>query len=206
MCGPGGALHRVGGMLEHWGCAGVVQKCPPTYLGSGSSPRGTVYFGPNRHSSKTAGKRTAPEVGRKLTTQFYEGHTFLTLMCSGSNGRPRWPPLFSLEENQEEADIWVRFMTMGQSKGLEWAKKMVAAQRGQHQSETFASTNVDGVQLSDSGLYLRSQESGVAPAKKKIPARATAGSKLKRSKKDMVDLDLPEGPTTSQREWGAKRA
>ncbi|KAJ1118347.1 hypothetical protein NDU88_006539 [Pleurodeles waltl] len=116
------------------------------------------------------------------------------------------PSLFSLKMNQEEADIWARFMAMRQAKGLEWAKKMVVAQGVQRQSETFAATNADEVQPSDSGLCLLSQESGVVPAKRKRPARAAAGSKLKRTKKDMVDLDLPEGPSTSQRERGAKRA
>ncbi|KAJ1205842.1 hypothetical protein NDU88_001267 [Pleurodeles waltl] len=62
------------------------------------------------------------------------------------------------------------------------------------------------VQPVDFSLCLPSQESGVAPAKRKRPARATAGRKLKRTKKDTVDLDLPEGPSTSLRESGAKRA
>ncbi|KAJ1140315.1 hypothetical protein NDU88_006672 [Pleurodeles waltl] len=75
------------------------------------------------------------------------------------------PSLFSREENQEEADIWVRFMAMGQLKSLEWAKKMVAAQGVQQLSETPAVTNTDEVQASDSGLCLLSEESDAAPAK-----------------------------------------
>ncbi|KAJ1144624.1 hypothetical protein NDU88_010921 [Pleurodeles waltl] len=59
--------------------------------------------------------------------------------------------LFSPEENQTEPDMWTRFMAMGQAKGLEWAKKMVAAQGVQQPSETPALMNTDEVQPSDSG-------------------------------------------------------
>ncbi|KAJ1193855.1 hypothetical protein NDU88_003151 [Pleurodeles waltl] len=48
------------------------------------------------------------------------------------------PALFAAEENQEEVDIWMRFMAMGQAKGLEWAKVMVAAQGVQQPLETPA--------------------------------------------------------------------
>ncbi|KAJ1178687.1 hypothetical protein NDU88_003929 [Pleurodeles waltl] len=116
------------------------------------------------------------------------------------------PSLLSPEENQEEADIRVRFLAMGQAKGLEWAKKMVAAQGVQQRSETSPITNTDKVQPSDSGLCLLTEESIIEPAKRKRPARAAAGSKLKRTKKDMADSDLPKGPSTSQKDIGAKRA
>ncbi|KAJ1118742.1 hypothetical protein NDU88_006929 [Pleurodeles waltl] len=46
------------------------------------------------------------------------------------------PTFFSPEENQEEVDIWTRFLAMGKARGLEWAKKMVAAQGGQQPLET----------------------------------------------------------------------
>ncbi|KAJ1137549.1 hypothetical protein NDU88_003947 [Pleurodeles waltl] len=95
---------------------------------------------------------------------------------------------------------------MGQAKGLEWAKKMVAAQGVQQLSETPAATNTDEVQPSDSGLCLLSEESVAAPAKRKRPARAAAGSKLKRAKKDMADSNLPEGLSTSQKDSGPRRA
>ncbi|KAJ1213887.1 hypothetical protein NDU88_001517 [Pleurodeles waltl] len=101
------------------------------------------------------------------------------------------PTLFPPEENQKEADIWTRFMAMGQAKGLEWAKMMVVAQGVQQPLETPAPTNTDEVQLSDSGLCLRSDERVAAPAKRKRPARVAAGSKLKRAKKDMADSNLP---------------
>ncbi|KAJ1136481.1 hypothetical protein NDU88_002897 [Pleurodeles waltl] len=113
------------------------------------------------------------------------------------------PTLFSPEENQEEADIWTRFMAMGQAKGLEWAKMMVAAQ-GVQQSGTSAMTSTNEVQPSDSGLCLLSDERGAAPAKRKRPARATAGSKLKRAKKDTADIELPEGLSTPQPDSGPR--
>ncbi|KAJ1207017.1 hypothetical protein NDU88_002410 [Pleurodeles waltl] len=116
------------------------------------------------------------------------------------------PTLFSAEENQEEADIWTRFMGMDQAKGLEWAKMMVAAQGVQQPFETPTQTNTDEVQPSDSGLCLISDESIAAPAKRKRPARAAAGSKLKRAKKDMADSNLPEGLSTSQKDGGPRRA
>ncbi|KAJ1085397.1 hypothetical protein NDU88_005529 [Pleurodeles waltl] len=116
------------------------------------------------------------------------------------------PTLFSPEENQEEADIWTRFMAMGQAKGLEWAKMMVAAQGVQQPLETPALTSTDEVQPSDSGLCLLSDERGAAPAKRKRPARAAAGSKLKRAKKDTADSELPEGLSTPQTDSGSRRA
>ncbi|KAJ1099254.1 hypothetical protein NDU88_004357 [Pleurodeles waltl] len=116
------------------------------------------------------------------------------------------PTLFSPGENQEEADIWTRFMAMGQAKGLEWAKMMVAAQGVQQPLETPAPTNTDEVQPSDSGLCLLSDESVAVPAKRKRPARAAAGSKLKRAKKGMAYSNLPEGPSTSQMDSGPRRA
>ncbi|KAJ1089640.1 hypothetical protein NDU88_002789 [Pleurodeles waltl] len=116
------------------------------------------------------------------------------------------PTLFSPEENQEEADIWTRFIAMGQAKGLEWAKMMVAAQGVQQPLETPAPTNTDEVQPSDSVLCLLSDESVAVHAKRKRPARAAAGSKLKRAKKDMADSNLPEGLSTSQKDSGPRRA
>ncbi|KAJ1202081.1 hypothetical protein NDU88_005884 [Pleurodeles waltl] len=116
------------------------------------------------------------------------------------------PTLFSPEENQEEADIWTKFMAMGQAKGLEWAKMMVAAHGVQQPLETPAPTNTDEVQPSDSGLCILSDESVATPAKRKRPARAAAGSKLKRAKKDMADSNLPEGPSTSQMDSRPRRA
>ncbi|KAJ1215312.1 hypothetical protein NDU88_002921 [Pleurodeles waltl] len=116
------------------------------------------------------------------------------------------PALFSAEENPEEADIWTRFIAMGQAKGLEWVKMMVAAQGVQQPLETPAPTNTDEVQPSDSGLCLLSEESVAAPAKRKRPARVAAGSKLKRAKKDMADSNLPEGLSTTQKDSGPKRA
>ncbi|KAJ1149708.1 hypothetical protein NDU88_002513 [Pleurodeles waltl] len=107
------------------------------------------------------------------------------------------PTLFSPKENQEEAAIWMRFMAMVQAKGLEWAKMMVAAQGVQQPLETPVLMNTDEVQPSDSGLCLLSDERVAAPAKRKRPARATAGRKLKRAKKDMAASDLPEGLATS---------
>ncbi|KAJ1195690.1 hypothetical protein NDU88_004958 [Pleurodeles waltl] len=86
------------------------------------------------------------------------------------------PALFSPEENQEEAEVWSKFMAMGQAKELEWARKMVAAQGAQQQSEDNAAANTDEVQPSDSGLCLRSVESVAAPAKRKRPPRAMATS------------------------------
>ncbi|KAJ1178184.1 hypothetical protein NDU88_003431 [Pleurodeles waltl] len=67
-------------------------------------------------------------------------------------------------------------------------------------------TNADEVQPSDSGLCLLSEESVAAPAKRKRPARAAAGSKLKRAKKDMADSKLPEVPSSSQMDSGPRRA
>ncbi|KAJ1117167.1 hypothetical protein NDU88_005367 [Pleurodeles waltl] len=113
------------------------------------------------------------------------------------------PTLFSPEENPEEADVWSRFMAMGQAKGLEWAKVMVAAQ-GVQQSGNPALTSTNEVQPSDSGLCLLSEERGTAPAKRKRPARAAARSKLKRSKKDTADIELPEGPATPQPDSGPR--
>ncbi|KAJ1173606.1 hypothetical protein NDU88_005435 [Pleurodeles waltl] len=113
------------------------------------------------------------------------------------------PTLFSPEENPEEADVWSRFMAMGQAKGLEWAKVMVAAQ-GVQQSGNPALTSTNEVQPSDSGLCLLSDERGAAPAKRKRPARAAARSKLKRSKKDTADIELPEGPSTPQPDSGPR--
>ncbi|KAJ1114626.1 hypothetical protein NDU88_002861 [Pleurodeles waltl] len=66
--------------------------------------------------------------------------------------------------------------------------------------------NRDEVQPSDSGLCLLSDESVAAPAKRKRPARAAAGSKLKRAKKDMADSNLPESLSTSQKDSGPRRA
>ncbi|KAJ1170939.1 hypothetical protein NDU88_002810 [Pleurodeles waltl] len=111
------------------------------------------------------------------------------------------PTLCSPEENPEEADVWSRFMAMGQAKGLEWAKMMAAAQ-GVQQSGNPALTSTNEVQPSDSGLCLLSDERGAAPAKRKRPARAAARSKLKRSKKDTADIELPEGPSTPSRTAG----
>ncbi|KAJ1162688.1 hypothetical protein NDU88_003155 [Pleurodeles waltl] len=116
------------------------------------------------------------------------------------------PSLFSPEENQEEANIWAKFMAMGQAKGLEWAKQMVVAQGAQQQSGASAATNTDEVQPSDSGLCLLSEERVAAPAKRRRPARATAGSKLKRAKKGTPDSILPEGPSTSQKDSGPRRS
>ncbi|KAJ1155868.1 hypothetical protein NDU88_008593 [Pleurodeles waltl] len=116
------------------------------------------------------------------------------------------PTLFSPEENQEEADIWTRFMAMGQTKGLKWAKMLVAAQGVQQPLETPALTNTDKAQPSDSGLCLLSDERVAVPAKRKRPARAAAGSKLKRARKDMAASDLPEGLATSQTDSGPRRA
>ncbi|KAJ1128643.1 hypothetical protein NDU88_007018 [Pleurodeles waltl] len=115
------------------------------------------------------------------------------------------PSPFSPADNQEEAEIWAKFMVMRQAKGLEWAKKMVAAQGVQQQSEIPAASNKDEVQPSDSGLCVLSGESVVVPAKRKRPARATAGNKLKGAKKDMADSNLPEGPSTSQKDSGPRR-
>ncbi|KAJ1104895.1 hypothetical protein NDU88_002303 [Pleurodeles waltl] len=97
-------------------------------------------------------------------------------------------------------------MAMGQAKGLEWAKMTVVAQGVQQPLETPALTNTDEVQPSDSGLCLLSDERVVAPAKRKRPASAAAGSKLKRAKKDMADSDLLEGLSTSQTDSGPRRA
>ncbi|KAJ1208593.1 hypothetical protein NDU88_003976 [Pleurodeles waltl] len=115
------------------------------------------------------------------------------------------PALFSPEENQEEAEVWSKFMAMGQAKGLEWERKMVAAQGAGQQSENTVAANTDEVQPSDSGLCLLSGESVVAPAKRKLPTRATAGNKLKVDKKDIADSNLPEGPSKSQKDSGPRR-
>ncbi|KAJ1204836.1 hypothetical protein NDU88_000274 [Pleurodeles waltl] len=66
------------------------------------------------------------------------------------------PSLFSPEENQEEAEIWAKFMAMGQAKGLEWARKMVAVQGAQQQLENTAAANADEGQPSNSGFGLPS--------------------------------------------------
>ncbi|KAJ1199517.1 hypothetical protein NDU88_003351 [Pleurodeles waltl] len=125
---------------------------------------------------------------------------FLTHTHIGYDGSPRFAfTFFFPEENQEEAEIWAKFMAMGQAKGLEWARKMVAALGVQQQSENPAATNTDEVQPSDSGLCLPSGESVVAPAERKRPARATARNKLKGAKKDLADSNLSEGPSTSQK-------
>ncbi|KAJ1164529.1 hypothetical protein NDU88_004966 [Pleurodeles waltl] len=108
-------------------------------------------------------------------------------------------------ENQEEAEIWAKFMAMGQAKGLEWARKMVAAQGAQQQLENTAAANTDEGQPSDSGLGLPSGESVIAPAKRKRPARATAGNKLKTAKKEMADSNLSERPSTFQKDGGTRR-
>ncbi|KAJ1097661.1 hypothetical protein NDU88_002778 [Pleurodeles waltl] len=113
--------------------------------------------------------------------------------------------LFPPEENQEEAEIWAKFMAMGQANGLEWARKMVAAQGAQQQLENPGAANTNEVQPSDSGLCLLSGESVVAPAKRKRPARATAGNKIKEAKKDSADSNLAEGPATSQKDSGTRR-
>ncbi|KAJ1083240.1 hypothetical protein NDU88_003399 [Pleurodeles waltl] len=97
-------------------------------------------------------------------------------------------------------------MAMGQAKGLEWAKMMVAAQGVQQPLETPALGKTDEVQPSDSGLCLLSDERGAAPAKRKRPARAAGGSKLKRAKKDMADSDLQEGLSTPQTDRRPRRA
>ncbi|KAJ1156512.1 hypothetical protein NDU88_009231 [Pleurodeles waltl] len=115
------------------------------------------------------------------------------------------PSLFSSEENQEEAEIWAKFMAMGQANGLEWARKMVAVQGAQQQLENTGARKTNEVQLSDSGLCLLSRESVVAPAKWKRPARATAGNKLKGAKKDTVDSNLAEGPAASHKDSGRRR-
>ncbi|KAJ1154307.1 hypothetical protein NDU88_007060 [Pleurodeles waltl] len=112
------------------------------------------------------------------------------------------PSLFSPEENQEEAEIWAKFMAMGQANGLEWARKMVAAQGAQQQLENPRAANTNEVQPSDSGLCLLSGESVVAPAKRKQPARATAGNKLKGAKKDTAHSNLAEGPQLLRRTAG----
>ncbi|KAJ1109238.1 hypothetical protein NDU88_006601 [Pleurodeles waltl] len=104
------------------------------------------------------------------------------------------PALFSPEENQEEAEVWAKFMAMGQAKGLDWVKKMVAAQGAQQQSKDNAAANTDEVQPADSGLCLRSVESVTAPAKRKRPPRAMAGNKLKPAKKVGTANVLPEVP------------
>ncbi|KAJ1214053.1 hypothetical protein NDU88_001681 [Pleurodeles waltl] len=95
---------------------------------------------------------------------------------------------------------------MGQAKGLEWAKMMVAAQGRQQLLGTPTPTNTDEVQPSDSGLCLLSGEIVAAPAKRKRPARAAAGNKLKKAKKDMADSNLPEGPSTSRTDSGPRGA
>ncbi|KAJ1123130.1 hypothetical protein NDU88_001603 [Pleurodeles waltl] len=115
------------------------------------------------------------------------------------------PALFSPEENQEEAEVWSKFMAMVQAKGLEWARKMMAAQDAQQQSEDNAAANTDEVQPSDSGLCLRSVESVAAPAKRKRPPRATAGNKLKVAKKVITDKVLPEAPSTPREDSGPRR-
>ncbi|KAJ1115364.1 hypothetical protein NDU88_003588 [Pleurodeles waltl] len=115
------------------------------------------------------------------------------------------PSLFSAEENQEEAEIWAKFMAMGQANGLEWARKMVAAQGAQQQLENTGVTNTNEVQSSDSGLCLLRRESVVAPAKRKQPARAMVGNKLKGAKKDAADSNLAEGPAASQKDRGTRR-
>ncbi|KAJ1131442.1 hypothetical protein NDU88_009779 [Pleurodeles waltl] len=115
------------------------------------------------------------------------------------------PALFPPEENQEEAEVWSKFMAVGQAKGLERARKMVAAQGAEQQSENTVAANTDEVQPSDSGLCLLNGESVVAPAKRKHPTRTTAGNKLKAAKKDIADSNLPEGPSTSQKDSGPSR-
>ncbi|KAJ1156577.1 hypothetical protein NDU88_009295 [Pleurodeles waltl] len=82
---------------------------------------------------------------------------------------------------------------------------MVAAQGALQQLENPGAANTNEVQPSDSGLCLLSGESVVAPAKRKRPARATAGNKLKGAKKDTADSNLEEGPATSQKDSGTRR-
>ncbi|KAJ1148221.1 hypothetical protein NDU88_001058 [Pleurodeles waltl] len=89
------------------------------------------------------------------------------------------PAIFSPKENQEEVEVWSKFMAMGQAKGLEWARKMVAAQGAQQQSEDNAAANTDEVQPSDSGLCLRRVKSVVAPAKRKRPRGPRRGTSSK---------------------------
>ncbi|KAJ1160126.1 hypothetical protein NDU88_000628 [Pleurodeles waltl] len=75
----------------------------------------------------------------------------------------------------------------------------------QQQLENTAAANADEVQPLNSGLCLPSGESVIAPAERKRLARATAGNKLKAAKKDMADSNLPEGPSTSQKDGGSRR-
>ncbi|KAJ1081781.1 hypothetical protein NDU88_001956 [Pleurodeles waltl] len=58
-------------------------------------------------------------------------------------------------------------MAMAEANGLEWARKMVAAQGAQQQLENPEATNTNEELPSDSGLCLLSGESVVAPAKRK---------------------------------------
>ncbi|KAJ1162410.1 hypothetical protein NDU88_002878 [Pleurodeles waltl] len=126
-------------------------------------------------------------------------HTSAMMEVHGS------PSLFSPEENQKEAEIWAKFMAMGQANGLEWARKMVAAQGAQQQLENPGAANTNEVQPSDSGLCLLNGESVIVPAKRKRPASATAGNKLKGAKKDMADSILAEGPQLLRRTTGLLR-
>ncbi|KAJ1130824.1 hypothetical protein NDU88_009171 [Pleurodeles waltl] len=115
------------------------------------------------------------------------------------------PSLFSAEENQEEAEIWAKFMAMGQANGLEWAKKMVAAQGAQQQVENSGVIDVNEVQPSDSDICLLSEERAVPPAKRKRPQRAAAGNKLKGAKKDSVDSNFVGAPAASLKGSGTRR-
>ncbi|KAJ1119854.1 hypothetical protein NDU88_008039 [Pleurodeles waltl] len=115
------------------------------------------------------------------------------------------PALFSPDENQEEAEVWAKFMALGQAKGLDWVKKMVAVQGAQQQSEDNAAANTHEVQPTDSGLCLRSVESVTAPARRKRPPRATAGNKLKPAKKVGTENVLPEVSATPLEDSGLRR-
>ncbi|KAJ1163104.1 hypothetical protein NDU88_003567 [Pleurodeles waltl] len=155
--------------------------------------------------------RQQPEMQRlfKQSRKVNKRPKLLTSTHQGDDGGPRVTyTLFPPEEKQEEADIWTRFLAMGQARGLEWAKKMVAAQGGQQPLEhlPLPPVNTDEVQPSDSGLCLLSEESVAAPAKRKRPASAAVWSKIKRAKKDMAENNLPEGPSASQTDSGPRRA
>ncbi|KAJ1089489.1 hypothetical protein NDU88_002640 [Pleurodeles waltl] len=116
------------------------------------------------------------------------------------------PALFSPEVNQEEAEVCLKFMAMGQAKGLEWAWKMVAAQGAQQQSENTAAANTDEVQPSDSGLCLLSGESVVAPAKTEPATKGHGGEQTQSGQKGHNgqrfigrSLTLAEGHRTEEK-------
>ncbi|KAJ1126542.1 hypothetical protein NDU88_004949 [Pleurodeles waltl] len=112
------------------------------------------------------------------------------------------PSLFSPEVNQEVTEVWAKFMAMGQAKGLEWARKMLAM-RGEQQAATPARTDTDGVQPSDSGLGAQSHKSSRLLAKKERPTKATADGKAKRNNKDGVDHELA-GPRQPPKKRSSK--